>query len=282
MTALELVKKYGIYLVRDQWNKTTGRYEKVENVIGVANIGTAKRDGMIEELKDRKAEIIEAIKTKKEEEKKARDERQKKIDAIEGLAEILAAESRLIAWNLEFDKIMENGESSALLSSKPSYNFKEALKKYPRAAAYLKAEKLAKSKNEKLAEVGKKALEKIIYGDWRKASEEMDTEKKAYDAANEEKNRVFVLSSKEDVEALEKRCDRERELIEIQNRNNGKTEKRVSFDDFLKLLNAEELKEKNAVLVNVNNFGPYYTVKNFLEIQDILNSPNTQEEKVEE
>lgn len=282
MNALELVEKYKIYIVRDQWNKTTGRYEKVENVIGIANIGTAKRDGMIEEIKARKAEIIEAIKTKKSEEKKAREERQKKIDAIEGLTEILAAESRLIAWNLEFDKIMKNGESAAFLSSKPSYNFEEALKKYPRAAAYLKAEKLAKSKNEKLVEVGKKALEEIISGNWRKASEEMDSEKKAYDATNEEKNRVFVLSSKEDVEALEKRCDRERELVEIQNRNNGKIEKRVSFDDFLKLLNAGELKEKNAILVNVNNFGPYYTVKNFLEIQNILNNPNTQAEEDEE
>lgn len=279
MTALELVEKYKIYIVHEQWNKTTGRYEKVENVIGVANIGTAKRDGMIEELKARKAEIIEAIKNKKAEEKKARDERQAKIDAIEGLAEILAAESRLIEWNLKFDKIIANGESAAFLSSKPSYNFEEALKKYPRAAAYLKAEKLAKNKDEKLAEVGKKALEEIISGDWRKASEEMDSEKKAYDAANEEKNRVFILSSKEDVETLEKRCDRERELVEIRNKNNSKTEKRVSFDDFLKLLNAGELKEKNAVLVNVNNFGPYYTVKNFLEVQNILNSPNTQGEK---
>ena len=278
MDALELVEKYKIYIVRDQWNKTTGRYEKVENVIGVANIGTAKRDGMLEELKARKTEIIEAIKTKKAEEKKAREERQKKIDAIEGLAEILAAESRLIAWNLEFDKIMENGESAALLSSKPSYNFEEALKKYPRAAAYLKAEKLAKSKDEKFAEVGKKALELIIDGDLEAAEKLMNEEKEARDKRNAEKTRVFDLTSTEDVDALEKRCDRERELVEIQNRNNGKTEKRVSFDDFLKLLNAGELKEKNAALVNVNNFGPYYTVKNFLEIQNILNNPNTQAE----
>lgn len=282
MTALELVKKYGIYLVHDQWNKTTGRYEKVENVIGVANIGTAKRDGMIEEIKARKAEIIEAIKNEKAEEKKARDERQAKIDAIEGLTEILAAESRLIAWNLEFDKIMENGESAAFLSSKPSYNFEEALKKYPRAAAYLKAEKLAKSNNEKLAEVGKKALELIIDGDLEAAEKLMSEEKEAHDKQIAEKTRVFDLTSTEDVEALEKRCDQERELVEIRNKNNGKTEKRVSFDDFLKLLNAEELKEKNAVLVNVNNFGPCYTVKNFLEVQNILNSPNTQAVKVEE
>ena len=65
MDALELVEKYKIYIVRDQWNKTTGRYEKVENVSGGANNGTAKRDGMVEELKARKNKIIEAIKNEK-------------------------------------------------------------------------------------------------------------------------------------------------------------------------------------------------------------------------
>jgi len=267
MTALELAKKYGIYLVRDQWNKTTGRYEKVENVIGVANIGTAKRDGMVEEIKVRKAEIIEAIKNEKAEEKKARDERQAKIDAIEGLAEILAAESRLIDWNLKFDKIMENGESAAFLSSKPSYNFEEALKKYPRAAAYLKAEKLAKSKDEKLAEVGKKALDLILDGDLEAAEKLMNEEKEARDKRNEEKTRVFDLTSTEDVDALESRWDRERELLEIMSKENDRVEKRVSYEDFQILRNAGEISNKHARLQRVDVFGHFYTVKEFFDFQ---------------
>lgn len=194
----EIIKKYGIYLAHEMFNKKTRRYEKVDNVIYVHNLEAAKRDGMIDEIKARKSEIIDTLKAQEAAHKAAKEDRKNRINAIEGLAEIKAARSRIIGKTLAFvDHMKNDGDFSFFDTSKEEYDFDAAYQKYPKAAAYLRAEALAESKDEKLAEIGKKALDEILYGDWQKAKENMLTEKKAYDdkrkAELAEKDKVYDL-----------------------------------------------------------------------------------------
>lgn len=178
MTALELVNKYHIILVHEMFNKKTRRYEKVENVVEVLNIDLAKEDDVISELKARKAEIIDAIKAQAAAKKAAEEDRKNRIKAIEGLAEIKAAQSRIFARSMKIDEVMNgDGDFSFVDTTKEEYDFEAAYRKYPKAAAYLKAEALSENRDEKLAEVGKKALDEILYGDWEKAVEMMNSEK---------------------------------------------------------------------------------------------------------
>ena len=266
----ELIKRYSIRLAKE-WNNKTRRMEPT-GMLYIGNAQSAKKDGAINEIKAHKAEIIDILTKEDAAKKTALEDRQKRIDAIEGLAEIKAAQVRLIEWNIKFDEIVDNGQSAAFLPKKPEYDFEEAYKKYPRAAAYLKADALAKNKNEKLATIGKKALEEIISGDWKTATELMNAEKEKHDKQIAEKFRVFDLSLKEDVAALEGRWDHEHELLEILSKEDNRVIKRVSYDDYVKLRDADEINDKSARLQHVDVFGHYYTVKNFFEMQKIFNN----------
>lgn len=189
MTALELVNKYNIILVHEMFNKKTRRYEKVENVVEVLNIDLAKADGVIAELKARKAELIDAIKAQAAAKKAAKEDRKNRINAIEGLAEIKAAQSRIFARSMKIDEVMNgDGDFSFVDTTKEEYDFEAAYRKYPKAAAYLKAEALSENRDEKLAEIGKKALDEILYGDWEKAVETMNAEKSERNEAVEIEN----------------------------------------------------------------------------------------------
>lgn len=78
---------------------------------------------------------------------KKRDAReyQEKIDAISGLKEIRAALADLEAWDEEFNANMERGDSGVGLRPRPQYDMDAMRAKYPRAAAFLEAEKMSHS-----------------------------------------------------------------------------------------------------------------------------------------
>lgn len=113
---------------------------------------------------------------------KAAADRQAKIDAIEGLKELEAANEALLNYREAFNRAIENDD--AIFPSKPSVTPEgiEALrKKYPRAAAYRKAEAGSLAANYVQASAYKKALERIINGDdYEKALADADAEWKAY------------------------------------------------------------------------------------------------------
>ena len=113
---------------------------------------------------------------------KAAADRQAKIDAIEGLKELEAANEALLNYREAFNRAIENDD--AIFPSKPSVTPEgiEALrKKYPRAAAYRKAEADSFAANYVQASAYKKALERIINGDdYEKALADADAEWKAY------------------------------------------------------------------------------------------------------
>lgn len=90
-------------------------------------------------------------------------ERKAKVAAIEGLAEIRA----------EFKKSIEHHKAKTLfergeLVDMPAYNpekVTELKKKYPRAAAYLEAERWIYSENPVKVRLAARALEKILDGE---------------------------------------------------------------------------------------------------------------------
>lgn len=135
--------------------------------------------------KAHKPEIMEYLlkkeKQAEEDAQKAR-ERQAKIEAIEGLKELEAANEALLNYREAFNQAIESGD--AIFPSKPSVTPEgiEALrKKYPRAAAYRKAEAGSLAANYAQASAYKKALERIINGDdYEKALADADAEWKAY------------------------------------------------------------------------------------------------------
>ena len=133
-------------------------------------------------VKAHKPEILSFLIEKEEAEKKAMADRQAKIDAIEGLKELEAANEALLNYREAFNRAIENDD--AIFPSKPSVTPEgiEALrKKFPRAAAYRKAEAGSLAANYVQASAYKKALERIINGDdYEKALADADAEWKAY------------------------------------------------------------------------------------------------------
>ena len=115
-------------------------------------------------VKEHKAEIISYIKAAEEAERKAAEERAAKIAAIEGLAEIKAAKDDLDAWHNEFARSFADVGGLGV-RRKPEHDIAALNAKYPRAAAYLRAEAYAYASHYAKSGAGKKALERIINGD---------------------------------------------------------------------------------------------------------------------
>lgn len=167
MTAKEMIKKYSLFLSMDG------------TMVGTNYISAVKRDGMFEFLKAAKPEIIAILKSEKEAEEKAANERKAKIAAIEGLKEIKAARESVEEYHRRFNLAMERGDGH--LPKKPDVNMSELTSKYPRANAYLTAESWAIATNYDKSAAGRKALERIINGeDYETALAEMNREWSEY------------------------------------------------------------------------------------------------------
>jgi hypothetical protein len=150
--------------------------------VGTTSVRKSDAPAYAAYVKAHKPEILSFLLEKEEAEKKAAAERQAKIDAIEGLKELEAANEALLNYREAFNRAIENDD--AIFPSKPSVTPEgiEALrKKYPRAAAYRKAEAGSLAANYVQASAYKKALERIINGDdYEKALADADAEWKAY------------------------------------------------------------------------------------------------------
>ena len=180
MTADELIKTYRIVL-DCQWNVKTRRNEPTGRLCVCESL-RAKSDGVIDEIKAHKTEIIDILTAEANAKKEAAADRQRRIDAIEGLKEIVEARNKAHEWHVYFIKAMDRGDS--VLRSEPKYDFDAAYQKYPKAAAYLKAQSMANKRNDELSAIGRKAVDGILYGDWKAALETMDAEQKAFTDAH--------------------------------------------------------------------------------------------------
>lgn len=173
MNIEQLVRRYNLSIAI---NPATNQ----EGIKG--DLGAVKKDNAIEEIKQKKAEIMEYLKAKRaEEEKRAEEARQRakeraeRIRQIEGLKEIQDAIEDLDRWHYEFEKSFD--EVGGLgVRPKPDYDIEAMRQKYPRADAYLRAEKEYLKSNYELSDIGHRALEEVIFGDWQKAMETMEKE----------------------------------------------------------------------------------------------------------
>lgn len=131
-------------------------------------------------VKSHKQEIIAFIKAEEEAKQRAFEERQAKIKAIDGLEEIRAALADVEAWHSEFEASFSDVGGLGV-RPKPQYDFDALYAKYPRAAAYLKAESFEYASHYAKSAAGKKAKDRIINGeDHSKVIAEMESEWKAY------------------------------------------------------------------------------------------------------
>ena len=119
----------------------------------------------LDELKAKREEILKYLADKKAAEKAAAEAREAKINAIEGLKELKAAINEQDDYHHEINRRFENEALSSILPAQPKTNIKELKEKYPRAAAYIKAENWKYANNYAKAAAGQKALERIINGE---------------------------------------------------------------------------------------------------------------------
>ena len=172
MTILELISKYDIF---DPQNGA--------GTIGIRNKEAVMRDsGALEEIKAKKPEILAYFEAERQAEADAKAERERRIAEIDGLAEIKSAIAKLEKWEAEYERSFEGENACGGLGvgQKPDTDIDALKKAYPRAAAYLAAEENAYSGNFEIAEIGKKSLEEVIYGDYIAALRQMDEDVAAF------------------------------------------------------------------------------------------------------
>lgn len=155
-------------------------YEKNgEKKIGIVGIyaDMVMKDGVWDEIRPHKAEIIEVIEARENAKREAAEARRRKIDAIPGLKEIKAAIADLNQWQYEFDKSFESEAGGGTgVRMKPQYDLDKMLADHPWAAAYLKAEEYSYKENYELAAIGTRALERVIKGDWEAAMADFEAD----------------------------------------------------------------------------------------------------------
>lgn len=160
-----LISKYGLSIKNNNVVSNRTDYER------------AKKDGMVDEIKNSKEKIIKYIKDKERKQKEAAEERARKIAAIPGLSEIrqrIAEEER---YERNVSRQINSGQSVFNFGKKPASS-SELRKQYPVADAFLKAEAKRYSNNYEYAAAGAKALERIINEpqNYQKALDDMKKE----------------------------------------------------------------------------------------------------------
>lgn len=108
--------------------------------------------------------------------------REAKIAAIEGLKEIKTAIYDRQRYRREFNAMMDDEFNDGARAPKlPTADIDALMAKYPRAAAYIKAENYSYAEHDVKSAAGKKALDKIINDeDYTAALAEMEAEWSAY------------------------------------------------------------------------------------------------------
>lgn len=148
-------------------------------VVGGINLSLKSKPSNedVDFIKTNKLAIIDYIRSEQIAKEKAAGERQRKIDAIEGLTELENAIDEHNQYHYEIERRMQNENLSSFLPKKPESSIAEFKTKYPRAAAYLLAQSWESASNINKYSAGKKALERIINGeDYEVVIKEMEAE----------------------------------------------------------------------------------------------------------
>jgi len=144
----------------------------------IYNTAACTKENARDKIVAAKPEIIAYIKAERASKKAKAEDRQRRIAAIAGLAEIKAAQADLERWHDEWNASFEGDCGGMGVRKKPKYDFDALYNAYPVAAAYLKADAQANKTNYTLSEIGRKARESIIYDpdNYQSALDTMDAE----------------------------------------------------------------------------------------------------------
>lgn len=148
----EMIETYRISLITEGSDKGNIKIWDSNKVI---------KDNALEMLRSNKPEIIAELQRRFN----ATAERNAKIEAIEGLEEIRAAQAAWDKYHDDFDRRMSDENLSSFGISPPKDDVAATKAKYPRAAAYLRAESYSYASNYAKSDAGHKALERIINGE---------------------------------------------------------------------------------------------------------------------
>jgi hypothetical protein len=147
--------------------------------LAIKNVFQGKKH--LDEIKSSKPEILIYLAEKKAAEETSRREREAKINSIKGLKELQNAIDDEENYHCEFNRRMESESLSGILPTPPKANSDELRIKYPRAAAYIKAENWKYANHYAKSAAGEKALERIINGeDYAQVLAEMEAEWSAH------------------------------------------------------------------------------------------------------
>ena len=159
MTVEQLISKY---MIKQHSEYKDGEGWVYTDNILIHNGNLAKKENMLPEIKARKSEILQYFYNKREKERLDYEDRKRRIGAIEGLKEIEAAKEDLNRWHDEFEKSFDDVGGLGV-RPKPEYDFDAMYERYPVAKAYLDAYNYSNKSHYELAEIGEKALDRIIY-----------------------------------------------------------------------------------------------------------------------
>jgi hypothetical protein len=164
MTIREFIQTCGVYI--------TGT--KGKESIKATNSGAVPMNVYIGFVRDQRDRVIAEAKAMATEGVET-----KPVEKIEGLEEIKRVSNEWARYHHEYNRRFEAEDYRAL--AKPETTVEELKNKYPRAAAYLKAQSWTYSDNVGKYGAGKAALERIIAGeDHEQVLAEMETEWSEY------------------------------------------------------------------------------------------------------
>ena len=166
MTIQEMIKEFNIKLdMKGREFKeypATGRVAVIDIPSGRINCRNVRTQEQRDMIIANKAAIFEYLMAERNAALKADEEREEKIGAIEGLKEIKDALRELEDWSDAWENSFSKDFGGQGVGPKPNHDIKAMLQKYPRAAAYLEAEKEIFKHTWYYSEAGKKARERII------------------------------------------------------------------------------------------------------------------------
>lgn len=169
MTAEELISRYDIIIPAGN-----------ERKIRTTSVYLMEHDGAEDVINAHVKEIYSVLKAREEAEKKAKEERKAKENAIPGLKEILSAYADIWAYEDEWEDSFKDVGGLGV-RPEPKYNFKEMREKYPQAFAYIRAMNM--EEKPRLEKVAREAMDLILDGNWQQAVKNMDA------AAEEDKKK---------------------------------------------------------------------------------------------
>lgn len=163
MNINEMIETYRISLITEGSDKGNIKIWDSNKVI---------KDNALEMLRSNKPEIIAELQRRFN----ATAERNAKIEAIEGLKEIMTAQAAWENYRDEIDRRMSDENLSSIGIASPKDNLAALTARYPRAAAYITAESYQNASNDVKASAGRNALERIVNGeDYTEALADMET-----------------------------------------------------------------------------------------------------------